>query len=145
MFALFVLLAGLGVSATASAQASSTRPTPDSSRVSVAPSGAIVVGSRFKYKGTLGYRVGGGFVYGPDGKPRFSDYPKIQGMIPDSPAARAGIVVGDDVVSVNGEDARAGGRVLVVPDSGQTYHVRIRRGEELLDFTLVSVLRPSTP
>jgi len=71
----------------------------------------------------------------PD-KVEFS-YPRIYEVRPESPAAKAGICVGDVVLAVNGKDARESGSLF--PIVGEPYTARLRRGDAELEVTLVPV------
>ena len=78
----------------------------------------------------LGFSYGGGrVVVDARGNPQPLDHPTIRSVTPSSPAALAGLAVGDTIVSVNGRDSRE--RPLF-PDRrhGARYILRIRRADE---------------
>jgi S1-C subfamily serine protease len=94
-------------------------------------------------RGYTGIHFGGAWTFGADGKPRWADYPKIQALDPNSPGAKAGLAVGDAIVAVNGADSREG-KILAAKEPGQTFVVRVRRGEDLHEYTVVSTAKPGT-
>jgi hypothetical protein len=103
------------------------------------PNTGIPVASRRKF--LIGAYISGAAVSGPDGKYRFADYPLVSVVLPGSPAALSGMLVGDRILSENGRDAREG-RLFATDTLGASYRLRVKRGEELLEFTLVSVRMP---
>jgi len=107
-------------------------------RVTKLPDGGISVAGRLR--GLVGASVSGRPARGPDGKMRFADFPVIVAIAPNSPAALSGLRVGDVVLQENDRDAREG-KLFAADTSGVQFRVRVRRGEEVLDFTLVSVMR----
>ncbi len=62
-----------------------------------------------------------------------------------SPAAASGLREGDEIVTVNEKNANAPGVLpsLQYPKTaGELFRVRVRRGEDVLTFTVTSVRRP---
>jgi len=55
-----------------------------------------------------------------------------------SPAARAGLTVGDVLLSVNGRDTRERGPLFPEPAPGREYRLRVKRGAEERELTLVA-------
>jgi S1-C subfamily serine protease len=80
-------------------------------------------------------------VLGPDGKFRFRDYPVVAVVTPGSPGELAGVRAGDFILSENDRDAREG-RLFATDTLGATYRVRVKRGDEILEFILTSVKMP---
>jgi S1-C subfamily serine protease len=72
-------------------------------------------------------------------------YPEITTVVPGSNAARAGLMVGDTLVSVNGHDLRQ--PALLFPDRapGTKYVMRIRRGGEDLELIYSYPALPAAP
>ena len=92
---------------------------------------------------TLGFTYGGGrVVVDARGNPQPLDHPTIRSVTPSSPAALAGLAVGDTIVSVNGRDSRE--RPLF-PDRrhGARYILRIRRADEEREVGFRLELPPS--
>jgi S1-C subfamily serine protease len=76
-----------------------------------------------------------GFAWGIEGTPGEPyPYPEIKTVVPGSNAARAGLMVGDTLVSVNGHDLRQ--PVPLCPDRtpGTRYMMRVRRAGEDLEL-----------
>ena len=74
--------------------------------------------------------------------------PQIIGILPNSPAAKAGLLIGDTITAINGQAFRAAaelrafaGRVAV----GDALRVTIRRGNETKTVSLVALPRPERP
>lgn len=68
----------------------------------------------------------------------------VRDVSKDSPAERAGIRAGDEIVRINGLDARNGkfsaiARTLV---EGDTVRLRVKRGDSERDYTIVAAARP---
>ena len=93
-------------------------------------------------KGFTGISYGATVTTGPDGSPRWATYPVIRLVVADSPAAKAGLVVGDSIISVNGADARVN-KILEAKEGGEKFSIRVRRGSEYLDFAIVSARKPA--
>lgn len=84
----------------------------------------------------FGYSVSGGLETGPNGEMRMKSHPRVNQVVPNSTSARAGLRVGDVILSVNGRDSR------IVPPfggfkPGDTIVLRIRRGDEEREVTYV--------
>ncbi len=73
----------------------------------------------------------------PDG------YPRLTRVYCGYPAHEAGLRADDLILAVNGRDARQP-RAMSPGRPGTVLEVRIRRGQEVLEFTVVSVRRPQT-
>jgi len=71
------------------------------------------------------------------------NYPTIQDVLPDTPAAAAGLMTGDVILEVNGIDARQGGALLA--KAGMRYAMKIRRGAEEREVALVPEPKRSRP
>ena len=74
------------------------------------------------------------------GRPRM-DYPIINDVLPDTPAAAAGLRSGDVILAVNGEDARRAG--VLYPLVGAPYAMRIKRGDGEREVSLIPVQKPA--
>ena len=71
------------------------------------------------------------------------DSPEIGSVIKGSPADSAGLKVGDVILEVNGEDPRNQRPIAITePQLGETYVLRIRRGNSELEVLLVAAPRP---
>ena len=66
-------------------------------------------------------------------------YPTISDVIPETPAAGAGLASGDVILQVNGIDARNSGALF--PRAGVQYAMRIRRGNEESEIVLVPAIK----
>jgi hypothetical protein len=109
------------------------------------PGGFTMVYQSWKPQGYLGvtfdapsdeiYRDGQQFI-------RFYQYPKIALVDPSSPAERAGVLVGDTLLALNGTDVRKEISLtrLLVPDSRIT--VRVRRDGDDKDLNVLVLEAP---
>lgn len=113
-------------------QPPSTRPAPDPP-FSAAAGRTIAVGRPAGYHG---FGISG--RPGPEG---WADYPSISRVEEGSPAHKAGLQVGDVVLSSNGTDARGRG-VLGAAQAGKVMVLRVRRGGEVREFTLTTLPNP---
>jgi len=68
-----------------------------------------------------------------------ADYPTVGHVDPESPAARAGIKAGDEIVSVNGVDMRV--KHVGLFTAGTKYELRLRRRSDELEVELRPVAR----
>ena len=98
-----------------------------------------VTGTRTSTHGAnvgFAYAWSGGFTVGRDGQMRKNSPPRVTQVVPGSASARAGIRVGDVIVSVNGRDSRA---MPMFADlkPGDTVVLRIRRGDEEREISYV--------
>lgn len=87
-----------------------------------------------------------GFVYSIVGSyGQAYPYPKITTVVAGSNAARAGLMVGDTLVSVDGRDLRQ--PVPLFPDRtpGTKYVMRVRRGGEDLELIYTYPATPAAP
>jgi C-terminal processing protease CtpA/Prc len=82
------------------------------------------------------YAFTGTFTRDVDGKVHVTSYPHVTEVVPSSPAARAGLRTGDQIIAVNGrdgmntplfQDVRVGTRVVL----------RIRRDDEEREITFI--------
>ena len=96
-------------------------------------------------KRAVGAGSGLGFTYGwkgeelgrnAEGKPDMRNPPTIREVFPESPAARAGLQVGDVIVSVNGRDGR-NPPLFNGLRPGAEVTLRVRRDDEEREITLV--------
>jgi len=78
---------------------------------------------------------------GANGTFRWADYPLVLEVSPGTPAARVGIRPGDRILSANGVDGREP-RATRITQVGQRFALRIRRGNEVRDYTIVTVPNP---
>ena len=106
------------------------RPAAAQEAVTAAPTAARGANVGFAYAWS------GGITVGPDGRMRKKHPPRVTQVVPGSVGARAGIRVGDIIVSVNGRDSRA------MPmfgnlKPGETVVLRIRRGDEEREISYV--------
>lgn len=75
-----------------------------------------------------------------EARTRAAGFPTVSRVEEGSPAATAGLRVGDAIVSLNGRDSRDGPLFTRI-DPGTRYVIRIRRGDEEREVTL-TVARP---
>ena len=63
----------------------------------------------------------------------------ISAVTPGGPAAQAGFLVGDEILTINGKDANESNQVIqiVTLSTGEKLSVRIRRGEEIVNLTVI--------
>lgn len=107
-----------------------------------AAQGAPTVEVPNRARTTTGFRYGGQVTQAGDGVTRWAGYPVIVSVTKDSQAEKLGLRVGDVILSVNGRDGRES-KLFPGDEPGISYEVRIRRGEEIHEFTVVRVLRDS--
>lgn len=110
---------------------------------SVAAQGATTLTTESKR--AVGAGRGLGFTYGwkgedmgrnAEGKLDMRNPPTIRQVLPDSPAARAGLQAGDVIVSVNGRDGR-NPPLFNDFQPGSKVVLRIRRGDDEREIALV--------
>ena len=92
--------------------------------------------------GHLGFTHDMGLRQAPGGRVEIGSHPRVGRVYCDYPAARAGIVAGDLILSVNDVDSRVSG-VLSADRPGLVFDVVIERDEAVLYFTLVAVQHPA--
>lgn len=80
--------------------------------------------------------------FGPKGEP---GYPFVSGVEAGSPAERAGLLVGDTLIAVDGRDPRLPQPLFPVTVAGTRYVLRIRRGEEERELVYVHPGRNPQP
>ncbi len=142
-----IFAAAVAVIAMAGGTAGAQQRVTASQRVDTVPSTTTVtangmyVPSPNPSRGYTGISFGGTRTLGQDGHYRWADYPTIRKVAVGSPAEMAGLAVGDSILSVNGADARIG-KILYVKKVGDTFLIRIRRGDGLHEYTIVSVANP---
>ncbi|HEX8830984.1 MAG TPA: PDZ domain-containing protein [Longimicrobium sp.] len=76
-----------------------------------------------------------------DGRMQWADFPVVREVWAGMPAARVGILPGDLIISANGVDGREL-KAMLPTHVGQRFALRIRRGDEVRDYTLVTVPNP---
>lgn len=108
----------------------------------------VTIESSAPARGWLGlrWRLDPNFVI-RSGQPRgtAAKAPTVSLVEPGSPAALAGLRVGDSIVELNGVDTR-GTPLFAVREPGTRYVLRIRRGDEEREVTLVVAPPPrATP
>ena len=64
-------------------------------------------------------------------------------VTPNSPAANAGVLVGDRIIEVNGQPVASGSMAaqLMFGRKGESVNIKVRRGEDEKPFTLVRISR----
>jgi S1-C subfamily serine protease len=88
-----------------------------------------------------GMAIGGVMAMLSDGKPGWRSYPVVKSVAPGSPAAKAGLVAGDSILTVNGNDARRAAVAAGKP--GDTIVLKVRRGTAIRDFRIVTTTKPT--
>ncbi len=72
---------------------------------------------------------------------RINGYATVSGFVENSPAEKAGMMQGDIILAVNGEDVAGKDTEIVVGkirgDEGTNVTITVKRGEETLDITIV--------
>jgi|1186.fasta_scaffold43615_2 S1-C subfamily serine protease len=71
----------------------------------------------------------------PDSPPRSVDYPVVSRVDSGSVSARAGLRIGDVLLSVNGKDGREA-RLFRLENGAERWVMRIRRGTEEMELTM---------
>ena len=98
-------------------------------------------------QGWLGVSLSADFQEVQDGSKRvwkFRGYPVVEGVEPDSPAERAGMEAGDQVIAINGRSVETGIEPLtVVLRPGNRLPVRVLRDGQLRDITVLVEQRPA--
>lgn len=88
-----------------------------------------------------GIKVSGKPVFAADRTLTWADYPVVQTVDQDSPAAKVGIAAGDVILSVNGTDGRDPKGLLGEP--GKVFVIRVRRDAAVREFTVRSGQAPA--
>jgi S1-C subfamily serine protease len=84
-----------------------------------------------------------GFAVGAKvGPNNTAGYPYVHTVVPGSNAERAGIQVGDTILTINGRDARDG-QLFPVREAGTRYLLRVRRGREEIELNFVFPVIPA--
>lgn len=89
--------------------------------------------------GFLGFGWRGVAVLGPDSdSPIQSRYPAVTSVNKCSPAEKAGLRVGDELMIVDGRDTRQPGSIFgdSNTEAGAVHTFTVRRGEELIELTM---------
>jgi predicted metalloprotease with PDZ domain len=63
---------------------------------------------------------------------------KVSQVLDDSPASRAGLLVGDALLAVDGEDPTQSGVLFPNNAPGRHYRLRVQRGDEELELEIIS-------
>ena len=75
---------------------------------------------------------------------RSVEYPRVRSVEPGSPAARAGLAAGDQLIMIGGVDLRRGAFDTRTLEPGRTLPVRVRRDGREQDVTVTIAPRPRT-
>jgi hypothetical protein len=123
---LLLALAGtLALPAIALAQTTSpARSSANRNATAVAPRVGFAVGAKIGPNNTFGY-------------------PYVHTVVPGSNAERAGIQVGDTILTINGRDARDG-QLFPVREAGTRYLLRVRRGSEEMELPFIFPVIPAS-
>jgi len=92
--------------------------------------------------GFHGIVYGGRMHYASNGEIAWDGPLTVKAVYCASPADRAGLRPGDVILSVNGRDSRRP-RVLAATRAGLVFHLRVRRGSQILRITVVTAARPA--
>jgi predicted metalloprotease with PDZ domain len=76
---------------------------------------------------------------------RSGEHPEVTGVDQGSPAAQAGLVPGDLIVSIDGQDTREPGRRFRDATPGRRYTLQVQRGSEMRTVVLVAGPPPAKP
>lgn len=121
-----------------SLMASNTQAGAQSSKSSSPPAQTSASG----YTGIgVGFQAQGRFTkkaFVPDAPPT----PIVIAVAEGSPAAQAGLAVGDVVLEVNGQNGDEANSALRKPEAGVKYVVRVRRGDTEREVTVVATSAP---
>lgn len=77
----------------------------------------------------------------PDSPPQSGMYPVVDNVDKCSPAEKAGLRVGDELMVVDGRDARGPGYIFEdspTREPGAMHAFTVRRGDELIELTITS-------
>lgn len=133
-----VILCWLAIASLAFPPVTQAQVANDSIRVDPQPDGTVRISRRSQpVDPRLGFRVqAAGLVVGPDGAFMASEYFRVDTVIADSPAGRAGLQVGDQILEVNGRNGR---HLPFLPrrHPGTEYELTVRRRGQLLRVILV--------
>ena len=139
-----ILLAILATRARiAGAQTVPATPPRSTAETPIPAAGTFIVPSRSKAKGFTGISYSGEVSLDASDEAIWADFPVVAAVAPGSPGAMAGVKVGDAILSVNGADGRKG-KPFRPDGAGVSFLIRVRRGSDLLEFTVVSVSPPAT-
>ena len=100
-----------------------------------------------KPEGWVGIAYGGDINWSREGSgpvvTRFLDVPSVTSVDPGSPAERAGLLSGDQILSIAGRDVRDGA-IAISPllKPGKKIAFRVRRGSDVKLFTVTVERRP---
>jgi len=125
-----VLVASLALGGAAGAQTSSSESSPQSSPIETPT-------------GWLGVRLSDEALFNQSGDAFFGRYPVVSSVEPGSPAAKAGVLPGDEILTFNSHDMRGGTLQLsrwLKP--GAAFVLRVRRNEGVRSVRGVLGRRP---
>lgn len=113
-------------------------------RAAISPTSGTVardtalVKSATRPRGYTGFSISVGATAGQGGVVHVG-YPTITDLRPGSPAAKAGLLLGDIILEANGTDLSLDSHALFPAQMGVKYVLRIKRGVEEKELTLIPI------